>query len=114
MFDDHHQRGIARYVGSVPGDGSVLSRLLDVGDVALYHVQPPLAGYHVVAAAQTSWAVRMRVVGDEGPADDPVSTMLFGVDGGEAAQIDRAVPLCDPVNGRTPERALKELGYSVR
>lgn len=127
--------GVARYVGSVPKasvpndldeltsfveatplekrvrrslESYVASR--EVGDVELYHVDPPLEGFHVIAATQMLWAI---CIGEDGPVDDPVSTTFYGVSGGESVRIERDHPLTDTADGRNPVNALADLGYVI-
>ena len=106
--------GVARYVGSLPTDPDDFMSMIEVGDAELYRVDPPLRGYHVVAATQMLWAIRARCVGDEVPDDDPVSTTFFGVSGGEDVRIERDRQLAERADGMSPVRALGELGYAVR
>jgi len=83
-----------------------------VGDVELYHLDPPLHGYSVVAAAQTLWALRAQFIGDPTPPDDPVSTSVFGVAGGESADVDWHI-LLYRADGRNVVRTFAEAGYRL-
>ncbi|MGA5464929.1 hypothetical protein [Mycobacterium sp. NPDC050041] len=106
--------GIARYVGSVPRNPDDWAALMDAADVQLYRVDPPLTGHRVVAATQSMWAIRLRCVGEDGPDEDPVSTTIYGVTGGEGVRVDRDRPLAETADGKCPARALAELGYAIR
>ena len=92
-------------------------KIIAVGDMKLYHVNPPLCGYNVVAAAQTMWAMRAQCIYPDGriePAepDDPVSTELYGVVG-EALQIDGTGKLPGSAEGRDVARTLAAIGYRI-
>ena len=104
--------GIARLVGAVPNDDWFAR-----GDLELYHVSPPLCGYHVVAASQTIWAMRAQCIYPDGrmeppEPDDPVSTELYGVVG-EGLQIDKTEKLPGSTEGRNVTRALAGIGYTI-
>jgi hypothetical protein len=73
----------------------------------LYHLDPPLCGYRVVAASKTLWAMRAHIPPD--PPDDPVSTAFYGVTG-EGLQIDPH-KLPASADARSPARALAETRY---
>lgn len=88
-----------------------------MGDLQLYHVNPALCGYNVVAASQTLWAMRAQCIYPDGrleppEADDPVSTELYGVTG-EGLQIDRGQKLPGSADGRNVSRALAGIGYTI-
>lgn len=100
--------GVARRVGSLPN-----TDLFARGELELYHLSPPLCGYHVVAASMTLWAMRAHRVGSPEPPDDPVSTAFYGV-AGEGPQILREAKLPGSADGRTAVRALADLGYEIR
>lgn len=104
--------GTARFLGTALDNRSEISKIMAVGDIELYHVDPPLRGYSVVAAEQRIWAVRARFVGDPTPPDDPVSTSLYGVGGGESAQVEWRSKL-HHADGRNVARTLAEAGYRV-
>ncbi|MEE6179718.1 hypothetical protein [Mycobacterium sp. 050134] len=99
--------GVARRVGSLPNPDRFAE-----GDLELYHVTPPLCGYNVVAASKALWAVRVQPAGSPEPPEDPVSTRLYGVVG-EGLHVFREAPLPGSADGRTPARALADLGYQV-
>lgn len=82
------------------------------GDLELYQLDPLLCGYRVVAAAQCIYPMRPTYVGDPTPPDDPVSTYLYGVAGGEGLQIEWKDELFK-ADGRVPARALAAAGYRV-
>jgi hypothetical protein len=103
--------GVARLLGTLPNDHEIY-RVIYPDDLELYQVDPPLCGYRVVAAAQSIYAMRARFIGDPAPPDDPVSTTLFGVSGGEGLQIEWKQKLLR-ADGRTPARALADAGYQV-
>ncbi|MHC9296458.1 hypothetical protein ACRCUN_28660 [Mycobacterium sp. LTG2003] len=92
-------------------------KLMAVGDMQLYHVNPPLCGYNVVAASQTMWAMRAQAIYPDGriePAepDDPVSTELYGVTG-EGLQVDTSHKLPGSAEGRSVTRAMAGIGYTL-
>ncbi|GBE66363.1 hypothetical protein MFM001_28250 [Mycobacterium sp. MFM001] len=99
--------GVARLVGSVP---NTVDRRFAVGDMQLYHLDPPMCGYRVVAASQTGWWARSHHPPD--PPDDPVSTTFYGVTG-EGLGIDPHQKLPASADGRSPARALADAGYVV-
>jgi hypothetical protein len=100
--------GVARLIGSVPNTGAPL---FVQGDIELYQLDPPLCGYHVVAAAKKLWAVRVHAPPE--PPEDPVSTALYGVTGGEDLQILWGQKLPGSADGRYPARALADAGYAL-
>jgi hypothetical protein len=104
--------GTARFVGLAPDNADEILKIMAVGDVELYHVAPPLGGYSVVAAVETMWAMRARFVGDPTPPEDPVSTRLYGVTGGEAARIESYDEL-HRADGRNIARTFTEAGYRL-
>lgn len=108
------QAGVARFVGKIRNDHEIF-RVIYPNDLELYHLDPPLCGYAIVAAAQTIYAMRAQLLGDPNPPppDDPVSTSLYGTTGGEGLQIVWKDQLFK-ADGRTPARALGEAGYQVR
>jgi hypothetical protein len=103
--------GVARLLGTVRNDHQIF-RIMYPEDLLLYEVDPPLCGQRVIAAAQSIWAMRARFIDDPTPPDDPVSTTLFGVAGGEGLQVEWGHQLLR-VNGRSPVRALADAGYRV-
>jgi hypothetical protein len=105
--------GSARFLGTIRNEHEIF-RLLYSDELELYQLDPPLAGYRLVAAGQGMWAQRVTVMGDPDPAppDDPVKTTLFGTTGGESVQIVWQDKLLE-VGGRAPARALAEAGYQV-
>jgi hypothetical protein len=88
--------GVARLMGSVP---NTVDKWIAVGDMGLYHLDPPLCGYRVVAVSQTIWAMRAHIPPE--PPDDPVSTTFYGVTG-ESLQIDPDQKLPASADGRSP------------
>ncbi|WP_231639687.1 hypothetical protein [Mycobacterium sp. Marseille-P9652] len=100
--------GTARRIGSVP---NTVAPLFAVGDLELYEVDPPLCGYRIVAASKSMWAVSIQ--SPPAPPEDPVSTALYGVTGGEALQIVSEHKLPGSADGRSPARALGDMGYRV-
>jgi hypothetical protein len=100
--------GVARRVGSMPN-----TDFFAEGELELYHLSPPLCGYHVVAASKSLWAMRAQPVDSPEPPEDPVSTPFYGV-GGEGLYVFRETKLPGSADGRTPDRALADLGYEVR
>ncbi len=91
--------------------------IIGVGDLELYQVSPPLCGYHVIAAEQTTWAMRAQCIYPDGridPAepDDPVSTDLYGVTD-EGLQFDRDAKLPGSAEGRNVARTLAAIGYRI-
>jgi hypothetical protein len=109
----HRLSGSARFLGTVRNDHEIFSQLYS-DSLELYQLDPPLAGFRVVAAGQGMWAMRVAVAGDgePPPRDDPVMTTLFGTTGGESLQILWQDKLLE-AGGRTPARALAEIGYRV-
>ena len=114
MMSDSASSGIARFVGTVPNDHEIF-RVIYPGDLELYHLDPPLCGYRIVAAAQSIHAMRAQLLGDPNPPppEDPVSTYLYGTTGGEGLQIEWRHELFK-ADGRIPTRALADAGYQVR
>jgi hypothetical protein len=106
--------GVARFVGTVPNNHRIFS-IMYPDDLELYHLDPPLGGYRIVAAAQHIYAMSARLMGDPDPPppEDPVSTFLYGTTGGEGLQIVWKDELLQ-ADGRAPARALAEAGYQVR
>jgi hypothetical protein len=104
--------GSARFLGAVPNDHEMFA-VIYPNDLELYEVDPPLSGYRVVAAAQSLYAVHVRLPGDPTPPDDPVSTTLFGTTGGEKLRIEWQHKLFR-ADGKAPARALADAGYRVR
>lgn len=104
--------GTARFVGLAPDNADAVLKIMAVGNVELYHVAPPLGGYSVVAAVETMWAMRARFVSDPTPPEDPVSTRLYGVTGGEAARIESYDEL-HRADGRNIARTFAEAGYRL-
>ncbi|HWF70902.1 MAG TPA: hypothetical protein VG187_15325 [Mycobacterium sp.] len=104
--------GTARFVGIAPDNANELLKIMAVGDIELYYVDPPLGGCSVVAAVETIWAVRARFAGDPTPPEDPVSTRLYGVTGGEAARVESYYQL-HRADGRNVARTFAEAGYRV-
>lgn len=100
--------GVARRVGSLPNPD-----MFAEGDLELYHVSPPWCGYSVIAASKSLWAVRVAPADSPAPPEDPVSTTFYGV-AGEGPHIFREAPLPGSADGRTPARALADLGYEVK
>lgn len=109
-----HLSGVARFVGTVRNEHRLFS-VIYARELELYHVDPPLCGYRVVAAAQTLYALRAVVVGDPDPPppEDPVTTTLFGTTGGEGLHVEWGQVLFE-AEGRSPARTLAEAGYQVR
>lgn len=105
--------GVARFFGAVPNDHEIFA-IMYPHDLELDQVEPPLCGYRVVAAAQSIWAAQAVLIGDPypEPLDDPVSTYLYGVSGGEGLQNLWGDALF-MANGRVSTRALAEAGYRV-
>jgi hypothetical protein len=110
-MSDSATSGVARFIGTVTNSHEIFS-LIYADDLELYELDPPLCGYRIVAAAQTSYAMHARYIGDPTPPDDPVSTSLFGTSGGEGLQIEWRPELFKGA-GRAPVRALAEVGYQV-
>ncbi|MGA8543632.1 MAG: hypothetical protein WB785_00025 [Mycobacterium sp.] len=106
--------GVARFVGTVPNDHEIFG-VIYPDDLELYHLDPPLCGYRIVAAAQSIYAMHARLLGDPDPPlpEDPVSTYLYGTTGGEGLQIVWKDELLK-ADGKIPARALAEAGYQVR
>jgi len=104
--------GVARHVGSAPNEVDPFA----VGDLEIYRVDPPLCGYRIIAASKSLWAMRAHCIDADGtvsgPADDPVSTTLYGV-ANEALQVDTSTKLPGSADGRSPARALAAIGYAV-
>lgn len=113
-MSDSAIRGVARFIGTVRNDHEIFS-IMYPDDLELYHVDPPLSGYRIVAAAQSMYAMHARVLGDPDPPppEDPVSTRVYGTTGGEGLRIEWRHELLR-VDGRVPARALAEAGYRVR
>ncbi len=109
-----HISGVARFVGTIPNDHELFG-VIFAKELELYHVDPPLCGYRVVAAAQSLYALRAVRIGDPDPPppEDPVTTTLFGTTGGEGLHVEWARELFE-AQGRSPARALAEAGYHVR
>jgi hypothetical protein len=105
--------GVARQVGSAPNELDPFA----VGDLEIYRVDPPLRGYRIIAASKSMWAMRAQCVSADGivsgPADDPVSTTLYGV-ANEGLQVDVTTKLPGSADGRSPMRALADIGYTAR
>jgi hypothetical protein len=105
--------GVARLVGSVPNEFDPFA----VGDLEIYRVDPPLCGYRIIAASKSMWAMRAQCVSADGtvsgPADDSVSTTLYGV-ANEGLQVEVTTKLPGTAVGRSSIRALAEIGYTVR
>jgi hypothetical protein len=106
--------GVARFIGTLPNDHEIFG-VIYAKELELYHVDPPLGGYRVVAAAQRLHAMRAVVIGDPDPPppDDPVTTALFGTTGGEGLHIAWSDQLFE-AKGRSPARTLADAGYQVR
>ncbi|ARG55412.1 MULTISPECIES: hypothetical protein [Mycobacterium] len=100
--------GTARLIGSVP---NTVAPVFGTGDIELYEVDPPLCGFRVIAASQTLWAIRIHT--PPTPPEDPVSTALYGVTGGEGLNILAEQNLPGSADGRSPARALAGIGYRV-
>jgi hypothetical protein len=110
-MSDSATSGVARFIGTVTNSHEIFS-LIYADDLELYELDPPLCGYRIVAAAQTSYAMHARYIGDPTPPDDPVSTSFYGTSGGEGLQIEWRPELLK-ADGRAPARALAEAGYQV-
>jgi hypothetical protein len=101
--------GTARYVGSghdVVHEGARVVKWF--GDAALYHVDPPLAGYTVVVASRLERAPRIAA---NGRPEFGVETFLFGVTDEDLQRSEDELP--GSGWGNDVADAFAEAGYTV-
>lgn len=100
-------------VGTVPNDDP-----FGGGDIELYHMNPPWHGHNVIAAAPMTWIMCAQYIHPDGrieppEPDDPVSTELYGVFGGEKLQVDLSKKLPGSADGRNATRTFAKIGYRI-